>query len=82
MLHAIQTDQRSRAAETCFTVNGDCTGLRVREVLLACVNEVLNDISGWRRPINKNHVVVCYVLLLKLRLIVLRLIESDDSSNI
>lgn len=47
VLHAIKANKGSGAAKACFAVDGDCTSLRVSEVLLTGVHEVGNDFLGW-----------------------------------
>lgn len=59
--------------------NGACVG--VGKMTLAGIQKIVNNVGGRSRPVNKNHVVMGNASLLKLSLVVLRLVQSDDSRN-
>ena len=76
MLHTVETDQGTSATESCFTVDSDCSGLRVREVLLTCVDEPVDNFRGRSRSIREDHVVMSNTIVLKRVLVVLRVVQS------
>lgn len=81
VLHAVQADEGAGAAQSGFAVYSDSSCVRVGKVSLAGAQKLLYDVSGRCRSVNKDHVIVGNSTLLKLSLIVLRFIESDDSCH-
>jgi len=76
VLHTVETDQGTSATESCFTVDSDCSGLWVREVLLTCVDEPVHNFLGRSRSIGEDHVVMSNTIVLKRVLVVLRVVQS------
>jgi hypothetical protein len=82
VLHAIEGDQGASATEASFAVNGDGTGLLVSKVLLTHGQKLVHDVLWWRRPVYEDHVIVGYTLALEGCLVVLRVVQSDDTRNV
>jgi len=81
MLHTVKTDEGARAAKTGFAVDGNGSCVGVGKMTLAGVQKIVNNVGRRGGPVNKNHVVVGYASLLKLSLVILRLVQPDDSRN-
>ena len=82
MFHSVDADQSASTAKTSFAVNSDGTSLRVGEVLLTAVHELVNDGLGWSRAVCEHHVFVVDVLCEEGGAIVFGLVQTDNFGDI
>jgi hypothetical protein len=78
MLHCINTNQGACASETCLAMNSDCTSVWVREMLFTPLNELVDDILGRHRAINKKEILMFDPILSKGSRVVLMVIQTDN----
>jgi hypothetical protein len=81
VLHAVQTDKGSCASEASFAMYSDSACIRVGKMTLAGAQKLLYDVSRGSRSVDEHHVIVGNATLLKLGLVVLGLVQSDDSRH-
>ena len=82
VLHGIEADEGTRAAETRLAVDGDSACVGVLEVLLTGVHELVNDELGWGRSIGEDHVIMGDALAEEGCAIVFGFVQADNPADI
>ena len=82
MLHGPQADESARSAQASLAVDRDGAAVWLSKMVVTNSHKLLDNVVGRRGPINKEQVIVSNVLLDEESLVILFLIESDDSFHI
>lgn len=77
MLHDVEPNQRTCPTKSCLTVNCDCPGVWLGEVLLTRMQELVNDVLRRGRSVDEDHVLVLDSFLSEASWIILWIVESD-----
>jgi len=82
VLHTVETNQSTCAAETRLAVDGDSAGLWVGKVRLAGVDKPFDDFRGRSRTIGEDHIVMGHSVVRERVLVVLGVVEADDARHV
>ena len=58
MFHGVEADKGTCATQSCLAVHGNSAVVRVGEVGLAALEELVNDCIGRSRTISEDHVLM------------------------
>lgn len=81
MLHRVEGDQGPRPAQACLAVDCDRPCVRLGEESLTRAEELVDNVLGWCRAVDEEHVFVLNSLVNEAVFVVLGVVQSDHFTD-